>query len=126
MSGPSIILRPSPLDILDDFHNTIRKRRKLREQPKTYDCLELWECEARRRFGAEKRLWRWLCHHCKRTFSTMDYVWAGAPQSAIGVACIGAFEPLVECSYDGTKLQPGNPITVHFMGQRARMLAFAD
>ena len=124
---PPIYLRHQRLDVLDEFHNLVRHEKKLREQPKTYERHELWEREARRRFGPDKRLWRWLCHRCKRTMSAMDYVGVGAPQSQIGFDCVTAFlADDLGCGYRGANHQPGNPITVHVAGQKARMLAFAD
>lgn len=123
---PPIILQARGLDVLEHLHDEVRRRRKLREQPKTYDSVELWEREARRRFGADKRAWAWRCHHCGTAFSAADYLLAGAPQDQIGYACIGRWEPRVRCTFNGATPVPANPITVRIGDQTARMLAFHD
>ena len=123
---PPIYLHPEPLHILNDFHDIIRRRWKTRDQPNTFESLALWEREARRRFGPNKLLWRWRCHHCNTSMSASDYLACGAPQSQIGFACIGRFTPFAGCNHDGKNSVPANPVTVHFGGNRVRMLAFAE
>lgn len=133
MERPPIILRAQALDVLDQLHDDVRRRRKTREQPKTYERIELWERQARRRFGPNKLAWRWRCHQCGTVFSAADYVQAGAPLEQVGVACLGRWEPRVlgpdgqRCVFNGKTPTPANPITVHTVsGHQVRMLAFAD
>lgn len=126
MTLPPIILRAQALDVLEQLHDEARRRRKTREQPQTYETMELWEREARRRFGANKLGWQWRCHHCESVFSAADYLVAGAPMSQVGHACLGRWEPRINCTYNGKLPLPANPVTVRIGGQSVRMLAFND
>lgn len=123
---PPIVLRAKGLDVLHQLHDEARKRRKTQDQPATYENMELWEREARRRFGPNKLGWKWRCHHCGTVFSAADYLVAQAPPAQVGYACLGVWEPRVACTFNGQHPLPANPITVHMGHVTARMLAFAD
>jgi hypothetical protein len=48
-----------------------------------------WEAEGLRRFGEDKKSWKFKCPVCKHVASVQDYLDAKAPEGDIGMACIG-------------------------------------
>lgn len=90
-----------------------------------FDSIDQWQRAARRRFGADKLKWAFVCHHCGTIYSAADAVYAKMPQDQIGFSCIGPYEPSVNCTYNGRNKMPPNPVTVLVAGQTARMLSFA-
>lgn len=84
--------------------------------------LAEFTAEGERLFGPDQMKWRWRCPICKHVATTADYKAAGAPEAAVGFACIGRYvgpkrtmnepgEP-GPCDYTGGGLFKLNPVHI--------------
>lgn len=99
--------------------------------------FEAWQAEGVRRFGEDKRKWRFVCPACGHVASAMDWVNAGASDS-IAFSCIGRWtgakrEAFTKaggegpCDYAGGGLFRLNPVQViDEEGKEHSVFAFAD
>lgn len=97
---------------------------------------EEWEAEGERRFGKDKKQWRFRCPVCGVVTSVQEWLDAGA-QDAIAFSCIGRFtesrreafngesEASGPCNYAGGGLFKLNPVTVEGH-KNSSFFAFAD
>lgn len=103
--------------------------------PATY-TREQWLAEARRRFGLDALDWRFACPVCGHAASAWDWRAAGAPEGAVGFACVGRWLPAARdafggegpgpCNYTGGGLFRLNPVTVEHEGETFQIFAFAE
>jgi len=82
---------------------------------------EEWLAEGERRFGTDKRSWKFKCPACGYVASVGDYMEAKAPPEAIAFSCIGRWLPDARealgkgpgpCNYAGGGLFKANPVEV--------------
>jgi len=67
--------------------------------------------EGERLFGPDRMKWRWRCPVCKHVATTAEYKAAGAPEGAVGFACIGRY-----VGAKRTMSQPGEPGPCDYTG----------
>jgi hypothetical protein len=99
---------------------------------------EEWEAEGKKRFGENFKNWKFKCPVCKYVASAEDYLAANAPESHIGISCIGRSIPdevykafgsnkkgvkKGPCDYAGYGLFQLNPIEI--IGENIRAFEFA-
>lgn len=93
--------------------------------PERYESYEAWLAEGIRRFGPDKRDWRFVCPSCGFEQSVRDYKAASAPLDAVAFSCVGRWrEQAIEafgkgqgpCNYAGGGLFKMNPVTVIGIG----------
>jgi hypothetical protein len=92
-----------------------------------------WRTEGRTRFGWDFTTWRWRCPVCGHVASYAEYIAAGAPESAVGVSCIGRWLGALDratveggpCTHIGGAL---NPVTLimHDGIERKQVFEFAE
>ena len=98
-----------------------------------------WEAEGVRRFGENRKNWKFICPVCGHVASVQDYLDVKADDGDIGIACIGRYskERIFKafgsnpknikkspCDYAGYGLFQLNPIEI--VGEGVRGFAFAD
>lgn len=89
-----------------------------------------WIAEARRRFGSNRKKWKFVCPRCGHVQSVQQLLDANHPERLIAFACIGrslAETPRINrgegpCLYEDGSL---NPVTVKYPRITKRMFDFA-
>lgn len=59
-----------------------------------------WHAAGVRRFGKEMLFWKFVCPMCETVIEVRDYKKAGAPESAVGMACIGRYIKSSQRAFD--------------------------
>lgn len=97
-----------------------------------------WLAEGERRFGPDKRQWRFKCPCCGHVATTLDWINAGASAEAIAFSCVGRWSGAKReafsttrregpCDYAGGGLFRLNPVRVtDEEGKEHDVFAFAD
>lgn len=104
-----------------------------------------WVAQGTHLFGPDPMCWRFVCPACHIVTSAGDWKAAGAPEEAIGFACIGRYlaegprrdalglnpkglptEGPGPCNYTGGGLFNFCPVRVLFSGNEIPVFAFAD
>jgi len=94
-----------------------------------------WSAEGERRFGADRRQWRFVCPSCGHVASVAEWMGAGAPEGAVAFSCVGRYLPTCSemcvrpgpCNYAGGGLIGLNPWTVEDQDGKAHdLFAFAE
>jgi hypothetical protein len=67
---------------------------------------EEWEAEGARRFGPNRRAWRFVCPSCTHVASVQEWLDAGATDGEIAFSCIGR---RLGANGDKTFLKAGGP-----------------
>lgn len=82
---------------------------------------EQWHAHGVTLFGDDEMQWRFICPACNHVASVQDYKDAGAPMSAVAVACVGRFMDHPRkafgvgpgpCDYSGMGLIQISPVRV--------------
>jgi hypothetical protein len=81
-----------------------------------------WAAEGEKRFGPDKRKWRFTCPSCSHVASVEDWLKAKAPEGAVAFSCVGRQTKASDknsfknkggpCTYAGGGLFRLNPIIV--------------
>jgi len=86
---------------------------------------EEWVADGERRFGPDKKKWRFVCPVCKRVTSVQEWLDAGAPAEA-AYSCVGRHRDDVDCDYAGGGFIKLNPVVVDCEGFQTTLFDFAD
>jgi hypothetical protein len=116
---------------------TLRAPSKSSRELRTF-TLEAWVAEGERRFGPERRNWRFVCPSCGFECTAEEWISAGAPQNSIAFSCVGRWDPGLDraadaltgrrpCNYAGGGLFKLNPTTILDLegGAPCTLFAFA-
>ena len=95
-----------------------------------------WIAEGRRRFGDDQRRWRFVCPSCSHVAMPLDWINAGAPETAIAFSCVGRWAGANgeafgkkgrPCNYAGGGLFRLNPVRVVYDDEEEhQVFAFAE
>lgn len=105
-------------------------------EQKTMPLAE-WVAEGNRRFGDDRTSWLFVCPVCGHVACSNDWKAAGAPEGAVGFACVGrwidgskeAFKDAGDgpCTYSGGGLFRLNPLVVEYPdGESTTWFDFAE
>lgn len=101
----------------------------------TYLSESDWRDEGKRRFGDDVMRWLFVCPACGHVACPTDWLSVGAPEGAVGFACVGrwldkkrgAFEDGIgPCDYTGGGLIGLNPMVVNTGDRALYLFAFAE
>lgn len=100
---------------------------------------EEWEAEGEKRYGKDKKVWKFKCPNCKFVQTFNDFLKEGATKDEasgmIGFSCIGRVikgckgelgNKTAPCNYAGGGLFRFNPITITHDGQEQTYFDFED
>lgn len=93
-----------------------------------------WAQEGARKFGSNPMEWRFVCPSCGHVAAASEWIELGAPQNAVGFACVGNWMAVAApvgsstgpCVYQGSV---GDLSPIHLIdeaGTTFPMFAFAD
>lgn len=98
-----------------------------------------WSLEGEKRYGPDRKKWKFRCPVCGNIASAEDYFSIGAPADAVGFSCIGRWSRSCDraykfdatkdsgpCDYSGGGLFRLNPITVVHNGEKTQFFDFED